>query len=353
MNRSILQSAGRIAGQPAARLQGRPGFTLIELLVVIAIIALLIGILLPALGKARASAQKAACLANVRSNGQAMQFYAESNRDYLPVMNSSSTSAGLSDPNPYLTGQAQYGGLSGLYSLFQIGPNGDPQNPTAGQRGFVGYGPDLEDRRYQFDTGPSEPLMASFLDGLGALYCPSDSLDYYWNPWPGHPSNTRPLIDSADDLMVPEEPGGPEDVVHYNISFMYVAGLKTYEAQVLQAAPFFGDETNTGDYSQNAWYGWNWLDDSPGSNAEPDPVGMYGFNPETGYAKDDNHGDQGGNFVFMDGHAKMVTENPQKKFFSSPDWDGLTEAERREASQNGTSINLLNPNRSRLVQTID
>jgi len=60
------------------------GFTLVELLVVIAIIALLMGILMPALSRARGQAQKIVCLANVRRLGVSMMLYLDSNENLFP-----------------------------------------------------------------------------------------------------------------------------------------------------------------------------------------------------------------------------------------------------------------------------
>ena len=66
----------------------RLGFTLIELLVVISIIALLIGILLPALGSARDAARSLACLSNVRQMGTASQTFAIDHENTIPLSSS-------------------------------------------------------------------------------------------------------------------------------------------------------------------------------------------------------------------------------------------------------------------------
>jgi prepilin-type N-terminal cleavage/methylation domain-containing protein len=61
-----------------------PAFTLIELLVVIAIIAILAGLILPSLGRARNAGRKAVCIGNLHQVGVAIQVYSQDHAGWMP-----------------------------------------------------------------------------------------------------------------------------------------------------------------------------------------------------------------------------------------------------------------------------
>ena len=76
-----------VAPSPAGiRTLRRLGFTLIELLVVIAVVAILAGLLLPSLARAKERTRRVQCLNNLRTLGQVYHLYAMDNNDRFPEM---------------------------------------------------------------------------------------------------------------------------------------------------------------------------------------------------------------------------------------------------------------------------
>jgi prepilin-type N-terminal cleavage/methylation domain-containing protein/prepilin-type processing-associated H-X9-DG protein len=124
-------------------------FTLVELLVVIGIIAILIGILLPALSKARESANTIKCSSNLRSIGQSMALYITENQGFLPAAYT-------------YQGMKITGGV----------PNGN-QTPDTPQQGYIHWSSYLIHQRADVAMDYNNPGMYRDTTGWEIFQCPS------------------------------------------------------------------------------------------------------------------------------------------------------------------------------------
>src|SRR5688500_7462236 len=153
----------------------RTAFTLVELLVVIGIIAVLIGILLPTLARARESANRLQCMSNLRQIGGAVMIYVNQSAGVCPVAPMSGNDS---------LGRPRRSEFAAWYYLGPSGANQDYFDNLANS--VIGRILKLSPKNYRILTCPTDPLV-------GRRTSPSYLYSYAFNrmfngssahPWP-------------------------------------------------------------------------------------------------------------------------------------------------------------------------
>jgi type II secretory pathway pseudopilin PulG len=174
-------------------------FTLVELLVVIGIIAILIGLLLPTLGRAREASKRTTCLSNMRELANAFRLYATAFKDYIPIgyMDQKAFSYIINWNNTNGTKVSQMG------LMVEAGLIKNPRTY---------YCPSEETERYTYQPNPSDTEFSSnpwpFKRVKGG---PHTTLGYSARPvanWPSSSGNTGSFKEHEKGYWLPSDGRG-------------------------------------------------------------------------------------------------------------------------------------------------
>ena len=185
----------------------RRGFTLIELLVVIAIIAILIGLLLPAVQKVREAANMTKCQNNMKQIGLAMHSYRNDQTYFPPAFVSGENWGWEVMLLPYVEQNNLYEVLAPIGSTLAVGPNTTTpvistylcpsDNPTTTNSYFSGYAKSNYLVSEQVSDGGSQITIESILDGTSNTIMAGerDTKKQVGGAWPGKdPSGVASVI---------------------------------------------------------------------------------------------------------------------------------------------------------------
>jgi prepilin-type N-terminal cleavage/methylation domain-containing protein/prepilin-type processing-associated H-X9-DG protein len=299
----------------------RPGFTLIELLVVIAIIAILIGLLLPAVQKVREAASRMKCQNNLKQLGLALHAYHDANQQFP---------SGGEKKGGYLIGWTA-----------RVFPYIEQDNRL---KAIEALGPDFLNTRepWRMKVAPDYGASDLFITPISVFVCPSSELGTQ-SPDAGYPDNAEVNANNQAALHYRANGGSP------NVGF--VAGVSTadptlqlYRGYTTSGIIYpesrvtltdIGDGTSStlllGETSSA--HGWPTAGISPWGRIQPWTWGFYTYEiygpGYGGYLMIDhkyvqypigyggtclpnntpyrsNHGGGGANFVFCDGSARFL-----------------------------------------------
>jgi prepilin-type N-terminal cleavage/methylation domain-containing protein/prepilin-type processing-associated H-X9-DG protein len=181
------------------------GFTLIELLVVIAVIAILAGLLFPALGRAQKQAKTAACVSNLRECGVLIHLYANEHENSFPPVNNPGNAGYVVPLSAYLPVSAAKSGKNVFVSPAALYPcsNSATNNFTYAVHNGLFGGAGQDSKRVTDVTRPSEVIMMA--NGAQIKSYNYHCAFTFWNPNElnqGKGSNAATYLDKpipADD----------------------------------------------------------------------------------------------------------------------------------------------------------